>query len=90
MIMYGASIDDKEPCEKQIIALYERDTKSDNDQVRDKAIYMLAAKYLARMEYKQAQEMLDLLPERTAFDKTQLQASLYTTGLCRWKILSEN
>lgn len=88
--MYGASIDNKEPCEKQIIALYERDTKSDNDQVRDKAIYMLAAKYLARMKYKQAQEMLDLLPERTAFDKTQLQASLNTTGLCHWKILGKN
>lgn len=87
--MYGASIDDKEPYEKQIIALYERNAKSDNDQVRDKAIYMLTAKYLTRMEYKQAQEMLDLLPERTAFDKTQLQASLNTIGLCHWEMLGK-
>lgn len=77
LLMYGASIDDKEPYEKQITALYERATKSDNDQVRDKAIYMLGSKYLARMEYEKAQEMLDLLPERTALDKTQLQARLF-------------
>ncbi len=88
--MYGASIDDKEPYEKQIIALYERNVKSDNDQVRNKAIYMLAAKYLPRMKYKQAQKTLDLLLERTAFDKTQFQASLNTTSLCHWKMLGKN
>jgi hypothetical protein len=77
LIMYGASIDNKETYEKQITALYERAAKSDNDQIRDKAIYMLASKYLTRMEYEKAQEMLDLLPERTALDKTQLQARLF-------------
>ncbi|MBD7913376.1 helix-turn-helix domain-containing protein [Clostridium cibarium] len=77
LIMYGASIDDKEPYEKQITALYERVAKSDNDQVRDNAIYMLASKYLARTECEKAQEMLELLPERTALDKTELEARLF-------------
>ena len=77
LLMYGSNIDDKEPYKKQITALYERVAKSDNDQIRDKAIYMLASKHLACMEYEKAQEMLDLLPERTALDKTQLQASLF-------------
>lgn len=77
LLMYGASIDDKEPYQKQITALYERAAKSDNDQVRYKATYMLVSKYISRMEYEKAQEMLDLLPERTALDKTQLQSRLF-------------
>lgn len=77
LIMYGANIDYKEIYEKQITALYERAAKSDNDQLRNKAIYMLASKCLSRMEYEKTQEMLNLLPERTDFDKTQIQASLF-------------
>lgn len=77
LILYGASLDDKEIYEKQIIALYERVAKGDNKKVRDKSIYMLASKYTLHKEYKKAQEMLDLLPERTALDKAQLQARLF-------------
>ncbi|MDD3224135.1 MAG: helix-turn-helix transcriptional regulator [Clostridium sp.] len=77
LILYGASLDDKEIYEKQIIALYERVAKGDNKKVRDKSIYMLASKYTLHKEYEKAQEMLDLLPERTALDKAQLQARLF-------------
>lgn len=77
MLMYGASMEDKEAYKNQITALYERAAKSDNDKVRDKAIYMLVSKYLASMEYEKAQEMLDLLPETTTLDKTNFQARLF-------------
>ncbi|MDF2984520.1 MAG: putative transcriptional regulator [Eubacterium sp.] len=77
LLMYGAGIDNKEHYENQITALYERAAKSDNDLVRNKAIYMLASKYMGRMEYEKAQEMLDLLPDRTELDKKQLQAKLF-------------
>ena len=77
LLMYGASIDNKEPYENQITALYERAAESDNDQVRNKAVFMRASKYMGHSEYEKAQEMLDLLPERTALDKNQLQARLF-------------
>lgn len=77
LIIYGAGIEDKEYYKKQIKILYERVAKSDNDKVRDKAVYMLVSKYIDCMEYEKAQEMLDLLPERTVLDKTQLQANLF-------------
>ncbi len=77
LLMYGASLDNKEHYENQITALYEHAAKSNNDQVRNKAIYMLASKYMGRKEYEKAQEMLDLLPEFTALDKNQLQARLF-------------
>lgn len=97
LLMYGASIDNKEIYENQITALYERAAKSDNDQVRNKAIYMLASKYMIRMEYEKAQEMLDLLPDRTALDKKQLQARLFinqdklaeAAGILERKLLME-
>lgn len=76
LIMYGSSVEDREVYENQIIALYERASKSDDDQVRNKAIYMLVSKYMSNMEYDKAQEMLDTLPERTELDKKQLQARL--------------
>jgi thioredoxin-like negative regulator of GroEL len=57
--------------------LYERAAKSDNEQIRNKAVFMLASKYIGHEEYDKAQEMLDLLPERSAMDKKQLQANLW-------------
>lgn len=77
LIMCGERLYDKEVYEKQIIGLYERVAKSDNDNVRYDAIYMLASKYISAMAYEKAKEMLDLLPERQALDKTQLEASLF-------------
>lgn len=77
LLMYQANIDNKESYEKQITALYERAAKSDNEKIKTKSIYMLASKYTGRMEYEKAQEMLNLLPERTSLDKTQLQARIF-------------
>jgi transcriptional regulator with XRE-family HTH domain len=76
LLLYGANIANKESYETEIITLYERVAKSNDEQIRNKAIYMLVSKYMGRMEYDRAQEMLDLLPDRTALDKKQLQSNL--------------
>ena len=77
LLMSGMSAGDKEKYGGQITALYERAAKSDDEQIRNKAIFMLTSKYMGRGEYGKAQEMLDLLPERSAMDKRQLQANLW-------------
>ena len=78
LMMSGMGPDDKEKYGHQITALYERAAKSDDEQIRNRAIYMLASKYMGYGEYDKAQEMLDLLPEITArMDKRQLQANLW-------------
>jgi transcriptional regulator with XRE-family HTH domain len=76
LIMSGMNPDEKKPYESQILNLYERAAKSDDEKIRNKAIFMLASKYMGRGEYGKAQEMLDLLPERSAMDKKKLQADL--------------
>jgi transcriptional regulator with XRE-family HTH domain len=78
LLMSGMNPAEKEHYNRQITALYERVAKADDDQVRNKAVFMLAAKYMGREEYDKAQEMLDLLPERSAMDKRQLQANLWS------------
>ncbi len=77
LLMSGMSNGDKRKYDSQITALYERAAKSDDDLIRNKAIFMLASKYMVREEYDKAQEMLDLLPERNALDKRKLQADLF-------------
>ena len=78
MMMSGMSAEDKEKYNGRIMALYERAAKSDDEQLRNKAVFMLASKCIGRGEYDKAQEMLDLLPERTGdADKRQLQANLW-------------
>ncbi len=76
LLMFGTGLENKEEYKNQIIALYERAAKSGDDKIRDKSVFMLASSYMGRMEYGKAQEMLDLLPERSAMDKKQLQAQL--------------
>lgn len=76
LMMSGMNADDREKYNSQITALYERAAKCDDDQIQNKAIFMLTSKYMGQGKYDKAQEMLDLLPERTAMDKKQLQANL--------------
>lgn len=77
LIMSGMNADDKERYGGKIIGLYERVAGSDDEKLRDGAIYILASKYTALGQYDNAQEMLDSLPEHTAMDKDQLQANLW-------------
>lgn len=76
LLMYGAELENREFYEEQILALYERVTKGDDEKARNKALYMLVSKYIKKEEYDKAQQMLDLLPERSTLDKKQLQATL--------------
>lgn len=77
LLMSGTGLSDQESYAKQITALYERASKSEDDQIRNKANFMLASKHMGLGEYGKAQEMLDLLPERSALDKGRLQANLF-------------
>ncbi len=76
LVWYGAEIKNKESYHNQIIALYERVAKSDDESLRQKAIYMLASKYMGNNEFDKAQELINQLPESNYFDKSNLQANL--------------
>ncbi|WFR58309.1 helix-turn-helix transcriptional regulator [Anaerocolumna sp. AGMB13025] len=97
LMLYGIEIEDKEPYRKQITALYERAAKSDDEQVRNKAIYMLISKYMNQMEDEKAQAMLELLPDRSDLDKRFFMAKLLVrqnkyaeaAGLLERKLLQE-
>jgi transcriptional regulator with XRE-family HTH domain len=97
LMLYGTGIADTEPYMKQITALYERAAKSDDEKVRNKAVYMLGSKYMSQMEYEKAQAMLDLLPDRSDLDKRHFQAKLLVrqnkfaeaAGLLERKLLLE-
>lgn len=78
LMMSGMNAADKEKYNSQITALYERVAKCDDEQIRNRAVYMLVSKYTSHEEYDKAQEMLDLLPEGTTMDKMRLQANLWT------------
>ncbi|PYG90286.1 helix-turn-helix protein [Ruminiclostridium sufflavum DSM 19573] len=97
LIMSGMSAGDKQKYDSKITALYERAAKCEDDRRRNEAVFMLASRYKGRGEYGKAQEMLDLLPERSALDKIKLQADLYivqnrldeAAGLLERKLLIE-
>ena len=61
LLMYEATIEDKEPYKKQITALYERDANSNDYKIREKANYMLASKYIEESEYDKAHEVQRIL-----------------------------
>lgn len=77
LFMYGADLENKEFYEEQIFSFYERAANGDDEKIRNKALYMLVSKCINKKEYDKAQQMLDLLPERSALDKKQLQAHLF-------------
>jgi len=77
LFMFAPSLENKSFYEDQILSFYERASKGDNEKVRNKALYMLVSKYIKKKEYEKAQQMLDLLPERSALDKKLLQAQLF-------------
>lgn len=77
LLMYGTKLKNKEVYEGQILSFYERAAKGDDEKVRNNALYMLVSKYILKKEYDKAQQMLDLLPDRSTLDKKQLQARLF-------------
>ena len=77
LIMQGYHVENKKDYEEQIINLYERLAGCEEEEIRTNAIFMLASKYNGKKEYEKSQEMIDKLPERSVFDKSQLQVNLF-------------
>ncbi|WP_310605313.1 helix-turn-helix transcriptional regulator [Anaerosporobacter sp.] len=77
LVMSDLSSDAKIEYQNKILTWYERASKSDNEEIRVNATYMLASKYTGRQEYDKAQEMIDLLPERNVLNKQLLQANIF-------------
>jgi len=77
LLMSGMSATDKKKYSGNIIGLYERVSGSDDEKLRNGALYLLASKCTVLEQYEKAQEMLDSLPEHTTVDKDQLQANLW-------------
>lgn len=76
LMFYGSGLENREQYGDQIFSLYERAASGDDEKTRSKAQYMLVSKYIQKKEYEKAQQILDLLPERSALNKKQLQANL--------------
>lgn len=77
IMVSGADLSRREAYEDELMSLYERAAECGDEKIASRSRYMLAGKYRARKEYERAQQMLDLMPEREALDKGQLQANLY-------------
>ncbi|WP_434691229.1 helix-turn-helix domain-containing protein [Hungatella sp. SB206] len=73
----GSCSEEREEYAEEILSLYERAAECGDEKVATGARFMLASKYMVRMEYEKSQKMLDLLPERNHMDKRQIQANLY-------------
>lgn len=78
----------KEQWQEEIFTLYQQlftdDDVTNNDsrnailEIKNSAAFMLASKYIAKNRLKEAQEMIDFLPNHSAMDKRMLQANLYS------------
>lgn len=77
LLMSGMKPEEKQAYEDRILALYKQASECEDSQTQVNSRFMLASKYMLRMEYEKAQNMLDLLPERNEIDKKKLQADLY-------------
>ncbi|MCQ5385644.1 helix-turn-helix domain-containing protein [Hungatella hathewayi] len=73
----GSCSGEREAYADEILSLYERAAECGDEEVSTSARFMLASKYMVRMEYDKSQRMLDLLPENNHADKRQIQANLY-------------
>lgn len=77
MIMSGLTPEEKKPYEAELLTWYESAAKSENESVRNGAIFTTASKYLTRGNTEKAQEMVDLLPDHYGLNKKVLQANIY-------------
>lgn len=68
----------QEMYDKKITGLYEWAAKVGEGEVKSRASFMLASKYMKKEEYGKAREILSALPERTAIDKRQIEAQILT------------
>lgn len=78
IMMASLSEDQKKPYAEQLMGLYEAVAKSQDPVFADNATYLLASKLIEKEQYEKAQEMLDMLPDRTELDKRGMQADLWS------------
>lgn len=74
LIMFG--IDTKENYEERIETLYERASKSEDQDIRNQATSMLISKYTNRKEYEKAEALLTNLTDIPMFDKKVIEANI--------------
>lgn len=77
LMMSELTPDEKNEWEEKLLPLYEQCRRSENTDVKNGAVFMLAGKYLRQENCEKAQEMIDLLPERSEINKKMLQAEIY-------------
>ena len=77
LLIAGVHPKDREKYEAVIDEWYEKAAKSQEEEIRSQALFMLAGRYLRRKNYEKAQEMIDLLPERVHVDKRTMQINLF-------------
>ena len=77
IIMADLSGEEKGGYQERLRALYEQAMHCDDEDVRRRAGYMTASKYLHSKEYEKVQEIIDQLPETDLIDKNMLQADLW-------------
>jgi len=80
LIMYGTADAYKyrQSYGEKITSLYERAARVGEGEVKNRAAFMLASKYMQKEEYEKAREMLEILPERSAIDKRQVEVQILT------------
>ena len=64
---------------EKIESLYYRAAQSEDAAIREQAQACLISKLMEKQDYKQAQEILDALPQKSPVDKEQAQANIYCT-----------
>lgn len=77
LILSGLPQERKDEYEKKTIALYERVAAGNDQQLQERATFMLATRYMKCEDYERAQEMVERLPERNLLDRREIQADLY-------------
>lgn len=77
LIMSGLTRKEKEEYQRQITSWYERAARCGDEDVKKRAVFMLASKYLGQGDCEKAQKMVDQLPERSALDKKMLQVNIF-------------
>lgn len=78
LMLSGKDSSQKENYQEGIVWLYEQSAKCGDEETRTRSAFMLASKYIGQEEFEKAQEMIDLLPERSALDKRQIQSTFYS------------
>jgi len=76
LLMSGLAGEERAAFQRQIEALYERVSDSEEQQIRDGAAYLLSSRAIQQGDYQKAEALLDRLPERSSLNKCQLKASL--------------